>query len=259
MPQSAANRRPRVDNTSGYPGVHWDKARRKWLAEITVNGSGIHLGRFNSLNDAVTAREIAEQKYFGGLLRLQPHLPLIQPDDESIKFIALTQGQVAIVDAARYDWAMQWNWHALYTRHTRTYYAMRHERIGGAQKTFSLHRQLLGEPDGLVDHKNGDTLDCRLANLRVCTHAQNNANHRPQINNSSGCPGVGWHKAHRKWHAHITVNGKMIHLGYYFEKSNAIRVRQDAERRYFGEFAYSARKDVMRVEAYQPDEVNRYA
>lgn len=47
------NRRgPQANNTSGYRGVTWDKARRKWTAFVQVRGRYIHGGRFDTVQAA---------------------------------------------------------------------------------------------------------------------------------------------------------------------------------------------------------------
>ena len=51
------------NNTSGRKGVHWDKSRDKWMSVITYNKKVIYLGRFDSFDEAVVAREEAEQIY----------------------------------------------------------------------------------------------------------------------------------------------------------------------------------------------------
>lgn len=58
------NGRIRVNNTSGISGVCWDKSRSKWSAIIKVNYKSIHLGRYDSFENAVQARKLAEVKYF---------------------------------------------------------------------------------------------------------------------------------------------------------------------------------------------------
>lgn len=50
-------------NKSGRTGVYWYKPNQKWLAYIRVDGKYHHLGYFEDFNDAVKAREDAEQKY----------------------------------------------------------------------------------------------------------------------------------------------------------------------------------------------------
>lgn len=52
-----------ANNTSGHPGVTWDKKNGKWRAQIMVGGTYTHLGRFTNLDDAIAARKAAEQKY----------------------------------------------------------------------------------------------------------------------------------------------------------------------------------------------------
>ena len=51
------------NNSSGFVGVHWDKSRHKWVAAITVAGKMKHLGRFEDINDALEARQKAEQHH----------------------------------------------------------------------------------------------------------------------------------------------------------------------------------------------------
>lgn len=57
------NQSRRKDNISGITGIHWDKSRVKWCAEITSNGVKHFLGRFECLSDAVEARKNAEREH----------------------------------------------------------------------------------------------------------------------------------------------------------------------------------------------------
>ena len=50
-------------NTSGVVGVHWAKRDNKWRARSRVNGRDIHLGYFDSIEDAAAVRAAAETKY----------------------------------------------------------------------------------------------------------------------------------------------------------------------------------------------------
>ena len=52
-------------NTSGVVGVYFKKTTNRWFASITVNYSTIHLGYFDTFEQAVAARKRAEDKYFG--------------------------------------------------------------------------------------------------------------------------------------------------------------------------------------------------
>lgn len=59
------NTRMHSNNTSGRTGVHWHKATQKWSAAIRAQGVSIHLGVFETFENAVKAREEAELKYYG--------------------------------------------------------------------------------------------------------------------------------------------------------------------------------------------------
>jgi HNH endonuclease/AP2 domain len=89
--------------------------------------------------------------------------------------------------------------------------------------TIKMHRLLTNAPPGkVVDHINGDSLDNRVENLRVCSQIENGHNRsRLNKNNSSGVRGVSFHKASGKWRAFIRVDRKQIHLGLFDNKSDA--------------------------------------
>lgn len=52
------------NNSSGFPGVRWDVARKKWLARIKVDYREKHLGRFDNIEEAISARLFAESIYY---------------------------------------------------------------------------------------------------------------------------------------------------------------------------------------------------
>ena len=87
------------------------------------------------------------------------------------------------------------------------------------------------------DHYNHNKLDNRKENLIVCT-PQENARNRPiYSNNTSGFIGVGWVKKYNQWRARIYIDDREKHLGCFNNKEDAIKVRLQAEVKYFGEFA----------------------
>jgi len=63
--QNGKNLPIKSNNTSGCPGVCFDKINNKWRAMIKVNYKTINLGRFIDFADAVSARKNAEIKYYG--------------------------------------------------------------------------------------------------------------------------------------------------------------------------------------------------
>ena len=104
-----------------------------------------------------------------------------------------------------------------------------------------LHRFIMNCPEGMeVDHINHKKTDNRKSNLRIVNRSQNNMNHSLQCNNTSGYTGVSQSK-NGKWRAYIKINKKQIHLGRYDTKEEAIKARQEAEIKYFGEYRYNRR------------------
>lgn len=54
-----------LNNTSGRKGVYWDKSKNRWVVYITYNKKTHFIGRYENFEDAVKAREEAEQKIHG--------------------------------------------------------------------------------------------------------------------------------------------------------------------------------------------------
>lgn len=106
------------------------------------------------------------------------------------------------------------------------------------------HRVITDCPlDLVVDHVNGDPLDNRRINLRLCEQRQNAWNRKVYTNNSSGVTGVYYDsskKTFKPWRAQIRCDGKKINLGRFSSLEDAKAVRLAAEMYYFGEYAASA-------------------
>ena len=94
-------------------------------------------------------------------------------------------------------------------------------------------------PDGQIDHRNHDTGDDRIGNLRDVTQSQNKSHSRMYVNNTSGYPGVKYDpsKSRSKWRATVTKDGKMHHCGWHLTMESAIEARQRGVERLHGEFA----------------------
>ena len=156
-------------------------------------------------------------------------------EDGSIE-IPLTQGQVAIVDAASYDMVRDRSWWAMFNRDTNSWYAF--GWIGG--RNTGMSRDILGNPPGLeVDHVNHDTLDNRLSNLRVATGSCNTANRRARSSATSRFKGVSWKAPNRQWVAQIAVRKRKLHIGLFRDEEAAARAYDAAARQHFGEFAFT--------------------
>lgn len=57
--ENARNQRRRSDNTSGITGVFFNTQKRKWQAQITLNGRNHRLGFFANIDEAALARKAA--------------------------------------------------------------------------------------------------------------------------------------------------------------------------------------------------------
>lgn len=104
-------------------------------------------------------------------------------------------------------------------------------------KLVLVHRLITGAKK-YIDHINHNKLDNRQQSLRECTNSQNCMNRGVVSNNTSGVTGVSFSMDRGKWQVFITVNYKRISLGRYSSFDDAVKVRKDAEKKHFGEFAY---------------------
>lgn len=104
-------------------------------------------------------------------------------------------------------------------------------------KFYSAHRVCwllhYGEwPHGDIDHINGVRTDNRIFNLRDTSKTENMRNSWMRSNNTSGVTGVYWFASVGKWRAHIKVDGKQHHLGYFDNIEDAAAARASANEEY---------------------------
>lgn len=68
--QNMQNSKKPCNNTSGYKGVTWFARKRKWIAQIGVNGKNIYLGEFTTPELAYEAYCSAAKRHHGEFARL---------------------------------------------------------------------------------------------------------------------------------------------------------------------------------------------
>lgn len=83
-----------------------------------------------------------------------------------------------------------------------------------------------------IDHIDGNRSNNKIENLRLVTRGENNKNSRLYSNNTSGTAGVSFDKRRKRWRARINVCSKVICLGDFDKKSDAVRARKQAEVQY---------------------------
>jgi hypothetical protein len=152
------------------------------------------------------------------------------------KEIKLTQGKFTIVDDDMYDYLNQWKWHVINTRGL-FYAAKCNSRIRGTK--IKMHKLLTNNlsSDMVTDHINGNTLDNRKCNLRVCTRSQNQMNRGATVKNKTGYKGVYYHENRNAYKVQIKVNNKTYYLGYFTTPKKAAAAYNQAAVKYHGEFA----------------------
>lgn len=152
--------------------------------------------------------------------------------------IPLNQNLVAIIDAADLPLVQDFTWTAWKPPHATSHYV----KHTNPKRKIVLHRLIAGAKEGQhVDHRNGNALDNRRCNLRICTIAQNVRNTPKRKTNTSGYKGVikrSLKDGSFSWTAIIRKDGKMTNLGSYRTAEDAARAYDAEAKNLHGEFAH---------------------
>lgn len=145
----------------------------------------------------------------------------------------------ALVDEEDYEELKNRKWYL-----TSNNYAAAKLQINGPW--VMMHRLVLGLEKGRqpqADHRNGNTLDNRRSNLRVCDDVGNAANRKkrllakPDRVTSSQYKGVTFKKSIKRWNARIGGDFGRKSLGCYATEEEAARAYNEAAKVLYGEFA----------------------
>lgn len=145
-----------------------------------------------------------------------------------MKFILIYGGKESLVDDEDFQILSGFKWsidgHGYATRGI----------VTGPNKTTSvkMHRQIMRLIPGdgkLVDHINGNKIDNRKENLRLCTVSENARNRGPTKFNSLGLKGVK--KRKNKFSANIMADGISHYLGVFDNKEDAAYAYAEASKK----------------------------
>lgn len=203
-----------------------------WVAKIGHQGKDVYLGMFRAFDEAKSARLDAELRLFGAHFDRRE----IELCGDHAKVPLHGRGGIfygwAIVDLDDLKKVNGIAW----TLDPRGYVA---GRPAGFKTSTTIHRWLIldGANGGpVVDHRDGDKLNNRRANLRQCSQANNSKNTRLGRNNTSGAKGVS-QDANGRWRARIWKDRKEIRIGTFGTIEEAQRAYDKAAVELHGEFA----------------------
>lgn len=144
------------------------------------------------------------------------------------KKVPLKNGHFAIVDDEDYELVSRYRWHLLPSPNAPGGYAVTKMR---------LHRLILEvPPDMVVDHINGDPLDNRKCNLRICTNAQNQQNTGSR-GGSSRHKGVSFNRKSGKWLGCFLFEGRRYYCGLWDTEDDAAKAVDKKRGEVCGTFA----------------------
>lgn len=114
--------------------------------------------------------------------------------------------------------------------------------LDGKNRYELMHRRILGlqDSESEIDHINGKVFDNRKSNLRIVDGDDNAKNLKLYKNNKSGHKGVYYIKRTNRWIAYIQSNKKKIHLGTFQLYDDAVKAREQAELKHFGDYSRKA-------------------
>ncbi len=150
-----------------------------------------------------------------------------------LTYILLSDGNIAVCDGDMYEEVVKHNWTSYKGR-----YAMITDNTSSPRKTIKLQNFIMPFREGyVIDHINGNGLDCRSINMRYASSKENCRNRTSQNHSTSQYLGVSFDNSRDCWIASIQVEGQTKHLGRYDSEKEAAEAYDKAAVENYGEFA----------------------
>jgi hypothetical protein len=235
--ENAINRKVRCDSDVGVTGVTLDKASGKYKAYISISGKQKTIGRYATREEAVSARKAFEEVHYGEYVRKTAPIPeefvdvgfrdklaLMEQDRNGavICKIPLTHGAFAVISPQDCELVESRRWYLSLQGYA-------------AARGLLMHRVIMNPAKGMVvDHINGDKLDNRRENLRICSYGENLRNTPMRVNNKIGLKGVI--RCGTSYAAQICTNYERTSLGTFPTPEEAHEAYCKASKELHGEF-----------------------
>lgn len=133
------------------------------------------------------------------------------------------------VDDDLYEWLIELSpWQVIRSQNL-SYYA--HSYVYGLMHRI-IYTKIYGsiESEFVIDHKDRDSLNNTIANLRKATRSQNLSNSPKPFfgKTTSRFKGVSWNSRDQRWQARISLNNATVNLGNYKDEIEAAKAYNEA-------------------------------
>lgn len=216
--------------------------RKKWICQCDC-GSHLRSIRGDALKQGSTQSCgcIKNEKSAKRMYELNKKYNDYYINEDIVFMKAVNCDEYFIFDLDDLDKVLQYTWFITEDKYVKTNIKNKH--------TLQIHKLITNtnkeiQIDHIVSYTNDipRTLNNLKSNLRHVTNSQNQMNRKLASNNTSGVVGVSYSKQRSKWRAYIKINNKYMHLGYYNDFQDAVKIRSEAEIKYFGEYRYKDEK-----------------